>query len=432
MDIGESPLEDQLSQLWTGELDPLFWPASRAGIESAWVVHIPFAHWIVTVHRPRFIVELGTHNGVSYSAFCEAVQRAKLDCRCVAVDTWQGDEHAGFYGEEVYADLRRFHATRYTSFSELMRCTFDTALAYVPDNSVDLLHIDGLHTYDAVRHDFEGWRPKLTERAVVLFHDTNVRARDFGVWRFWAELSRQYPSFEFLHGHGLGVLAIGTSSSEAVRALTQLSNSSASVVRERFSFLGERWQGEMRAGLTWAEHAIRADTLEAELARISTNAAARLKAETARAADLEARLKAETARAVDLEAGAAEREARQRGRAEAAEADLERGAADLAMARTELTRAQAAMVATDSELKAVRHQAWIVRSELQAVMDSTSWRATVALRRSGRLLPVPLRRLARKGLRVLWWSATFQLVDSLRARRRELARARLVATSPPL
>ena len=99
MDIGESPLEDQLSQLWTGELDPLFWPASRAGIESAWVVHIPFAHWIVTVHRPRFIVELGTHNGVSYSAFCEAVQRAKLDCRCVAVDTWQGDEHAGFTGK---------------------------------------------------------------------------------------------------------------------------------------------------------------------------------------------------------------------------------------------------------------------------------------------------------------------------------------------
>ena len=119
---------------------------------------------------------------MSYSAFCEAVQRTRLDCRCLAVDTWEGDEHAGFYGEEIYADLRRFHDARYAGFSDLMRCTFDAALAYVPDNSVDLLHIDGLHTYDAVRGDFERWRPKLTDRAVVLFHDTNVREREFGIW----------------------------------------------------------------------------------------------------------------------------------------------------------------------------------------------------------------------------------------------------------
>jgi hypothetical protein len=158
------------------------------------------------------------------------------------VDTWRGDDQAGYYGEEVYLDFRRFHDDRYGAFSELLRCTFDEALPYIPDASVDLLHIDGLHTYEAVRHDFENWRPKLSDNAVVLFHDTNVREREFGVWRLWKELHAQFPSFEFLHGHGLGVLAVGRSTSPQVAALCSLADSArVRVTRQRFSLLGERW-----------------------------------------------------------------------------------------------------------------------------------------------------------------------------------------------
>ena len=104
---------------------------------------------------------------------------------------------------------RRFHDERYGAFSELLRCTFDEALGYFSDASVDFLHIDGLHTYEAVRHDFENWRPKLSDSAVVLLHDTNVREGDFGVRHLWEDLHTQFPSFEFLHGYGLGVLIPG-------------------------------------------------------------------------------------------------------------------------------------------------------------------------------------------------------------------------------
>jgi hypothetical protein len=232
--------KEVLRYLWTPDLDPLFWRPGRGGVVSRWYGHVPFAHWIVRAVKPRTLVELGTHNGVSYSAFCEAAARIGLDIRCYAVDTWKGDEQSGYYSEEVYLHFRRFHDERYSAFSELLRCSFDDAAPYLPDASVDLLHIDGFHTYESVRHDFENWRPKLSDRAVVLFHDTNVRERDFGVWRLWEELRRQFLSFEFLHGHGLGVLAVGESTSPEVTALCSLTDPAiVGAIRERFALLGD-------------------------------------------------------------------------------------------------------------------------------------------------------------------------------------------------
>src|SRR5271157_3891843 len=233
---------DRLQYLWDSRLDPLFWHLARQNVASAWFEHVPFAHWLVQVTSPRFLVELGTQAGVSYSAFCESVLLSGLATQCLAVDTWKGDEHALYYGEEVFRDFQRFHATRYGGFSELLRCTFDEALAHVADHSVDLLHIDGLHTYEAVSRDFEGWLPKLSARATVLLHDTNVRERDFGVWKLWLEIKRSYPSFEFLHGHGLGLLAVGRDVPSDVIALCELNDpAKLAAVRRRFALIGERW-----------------------------------------------------------------------------------------------------------------------------------------------------------------------------------------------
>ncbi|GAA4854035.1 hypothetical protein GCM10023332_01550 [Luteimonas vadosa] len=187
----------------------MYMRAERAA-PSAWLTHIPFAGWLIECFRPRMLVELGTHHGSSYLAFCQAIVANDVACKCFAVDTWAGDEHAGEYGEEVYEQLDAYHSRKYAGFSELMRMTFDEAADYFEDGSVDLLHIDGLHTYDAVKHDFETWLPKLSDRAIVLFHDTCVRERGFGVWRFWQEIEQRYDCFEFTHGHGLGVVSVGS------------------------------------------------------------------------------------------------------------------------------------------------------------------------------------------------------------------------------
>lgn len=150
------------------------------------------------------LVELGTHSGTSYFSFCKAVRQQNLSTVCFAVDTWTGDEHAGFYDDAVFNSVneknQQFH------FSTLLRKTFDEALHDFRDGSIDLLHIDGLHTYEAVKRDFEQWLPKMSNRGLVLFHDIAVKDRGFGVYLFWDEISRQYPQFSFEHGFGLGCL----------------------------------------------------------------------------------------------------------------------------------------------------------------------------------------------------------------------------------
>jgi len=234
--------ELDFSPLTSPELEPAFWTPERLDRHSAWWGHVPFAFWLVANVEPRLLVELGTHHGVSYAAFCEAVLRRRLATRCYAVDAWKGDSHAGVYDEDVYADLKEFHDRRYASFSQLARKTFDEASADFDDGSIDLLHIDGYHSYEAVRNDFDTWRPKLSDRGVVLFHDTNERQLDFGVWRFFAELKGQVPTFEFLHSHGLAVAAVGSRAPEAAKWLCGLSEAEIVAVRERFCLLGARWE----------------------------------------------------------------------------------------------------------------------------------------------------------------------------------------------
>jgi len=214
-------------------------PKRRTPLRN-WHEHIPFAFFLVDLLKPKVIVELGTHYGDSYCAFCQAVLELHLDSRCYAVDTWKGDPHSGLYGPEILADLRAHHDPLYGGFSRLIESTFDEALRHFETGTIDLLHIDGCHTFEAVAHDFESWLPKLSGRAVVLLHDINVREQDFGVWKAWDKFKAGYPHFEFWHSHGLGVLAVGSEQPKALQDLLGASAEEAASIRRYFFQLGHR------------------------------------------------------------------------------------------------------------------------------------------------------------------------------------------------
>lgn len=172
---------------------------------GAWTSHLHFAYDLVAVMKPALLVELGVDRGESYFAFCQATAENRTGTRCFGIDTWRGDQHAGGYDDTTFAQVTGHNRDDYESFSTLLRSNFDEELAQFADASIDVLHLDGLHTETAVRHDVDSWLPKLRPGGIFLLHDVRVRSKDFGVWKIWAELQRQGRSWTFEDGPGLGV-----------------------------------------------------------------------------------------------------------------------------------------------------------------------------------------------------------------------------------
>jgi hypothetical protein len=199
-----------------GAHDVIFKKPERVVHPLNWVEHIPFVFKLVEVLRPKIIVELGVHSGNSFCAFNQAIKMLNIPATCYGVDNWLGDTQAGFYETDIYESLLQFLNENYGQSGILMKCTFDEALDQFDDESIDILHIDGLHHYDVVSSDFHKWKRKLSQTAIVLFHDTQVEYAGYGVKKFWHEISSVFKNFEFTYGNGLGVLLYGDNPSEEV------------------------------------------------------------------------------------------------------------------------------------------------------------------------------------------------------------------------
>jgi uncharacterized coiled-coil protein SlyX len=409
-----SALPHGLSQASFG-VPPVFVP-------SAWNEHTPFALWLINALRPGVFVELGTHYGQSYFTFCQAVEAAGGRTLCYAVDTWRGDEHAGHYGEEVWHQVASTNAERYSAFSTLVRKTFDGALGLFADGSIDLLHIDGRHFYEDVLHDFTSWLPKVSGRGVILLHDTNVHERNFGVARLWQELKGQYPHFSFLHGYGLGVLAVGREVPSELRRLTDLPSDSeaAAAVRLAYARLGAAISD--RSALRDERKAAAALRGELEALRDDVAAARRTSdLERAKAEHLAASLEEAHRQGLSAQEAFRQRlsEAREQARRQVAEfegraAESDRRAAEQAELATAAAAATAALRQRIAELEAAldalaadvsaaradiaggSRQVGDLRVQLEqaealraAMIASTSWRITWPMRALKRAVSNP-------------------------------------------
>jgi predicted O-methyltransferase YrrM len=164
---------------------------------TAWIGHEDFADWLVRLMQPKVIVELGVWDGFSLIAWA----RPAIG-QVYGIDWFKGDPQAGIKNpDEMERKCVQNILNSGCPNIHLLRSSFDDG-AKSWKGPIDILHIDGQHTYAAVSHDFATWSPFVRKGGVIVMHDTQSFPNDVG--RFFREI--QSPKCEFKHAHGLGVI----------------------------------------------------------------------------------------------------------------------------------------------------------------------------------------------------------------------------------
>jgi hypothetical protein len=359
-----------------------------AWVSSAWSELIPVINALFVLLRPRRFVELGAHNGMSFFAACQIVERVGLATECVAIDSWEGDEHAGLYDTSVFEGFRTYLGTNYAQ-QQYIQAYFSAARGCFEDGSIDLLHIDGLHTYEAVKDDFQTWLPCMSDVGVVIFHDINVFERGFGVWRLWEELKAKYPAFSFSHKHGLGIIFVGREPHVAADLLRALAGNRhyGTLAQAFFEAVGTLLI-EHRGSLAELEDT---EALRQQLAAVQHQY-------NSAASDSEA-LRQQLA---------------------VVQHQYNSAASDSEALRQQLAAVQHQYSSAFSDSEALRQQLATVQHQSDTILNSASWRATAPVRTvlhhmSG--LPI----LARHTEQLARWTVTGQLARRLRERRERVA-----------
>jgi Methyltransferase domain len=121
----------------------------------------------------------------------------------VSIDLPGGPFGGGYTGDDVSTfraygrSEQRLHFIRADSHASKTRSMLVTILN---GGHVDFLMIDGDHTYDGVRRDFEMYAPLVGQGNPIAFHDTlpHPEGSSCEVERFWNEIRSEYRHTEFV------------------------------------------------------------------------------------------------------------------------------------------------------------------------------------------------------------------------------------------
>ena len=180
---------------------------------SAWEGHANFAINLVKVFNPKVTVDLGVDYG--FSTFCLAYENKG---ETFGIDWFQGDAHAGYRNTlnsvlELYSNLKITFDIPDVTF---VKGDFNE-IAKVWTRQIDILHIDGLHTFEAVKLDYQTWSSFCNYESVILFHDVESFADTVG--KFFNELD----GYKLVHSGSAG-LGVFTKSKEKYSIISQIIN----------------------------------------------------------------------------------------------------------------------------------------------------------------------------------------------------------------
>ena len=171
-------------------------------IPSAWgdgnvQGHVLFVDWLIEEMKPKVTVDLGIDYVYSLIAFAH-----NNPGKVYGIDGFEGDEWTG--SRNTYDQVSGHVTNLQLNNVTLIKGFFDDVVK-TWDTKIDLLHIDGFHSYEAVKNDFEKWSGFVSDTGVILFHDTDSHDARFGVKQFFQELDM--PKHELFGYQGLGIVS---------------------------------------------------------------------------------------------------------------------------------------------------------------------------------------------------------------------------------
>jgi cephalosporin hydroxylase len=167
---------------------------------------------LVQERRPKALIEIGTRNGGTFFVLCRlADPRAKV----ISLDL-PGGKFGGGY--TIFQAPVINHMKQSGQQLQLLRTnshdptTRSRVVSVLDHTRLDLLFIDGDHTYDGVKQDFEMYSPLVAPGGMIAFHDiVDTTDENCHVNRFWNEVKTRYRYREIIEDKrqgwgGIGVL----------------------------------------------------------------------------------------------------------------------------------------------------------------------------------------------------------------------------------
>lgn len=150
--------------------------------------------------KPRVIAEIGTWNGGTFYVWNRISPQAK---KIISIDLPDG-QFGGGYDSKRIKFFREFAGDRPDTNLYFIRgdsksdSTVDELKRILGDDKIDFLYIDGDHTYEGIKKDFEIYLKFMSVDGIVGFHDINTFKDGYGVHQYWNEIKNNYRYEEFI------------------------------------------------------------------------------------------------------------------------------------------------------------------------------------------------------------------------------------------
>ncbi len=119
------------------------------------------------------IVEVGSYHGKSAVNFAHAVRKNGNAATVYCVDTWRNENIEQARNLDVF-DRFMANTAPYADVIVPMRGRSEEVGVRWDKGPIDVLFIDGDHSYDGVVRDIKAWMPHLRRGGIALFHDTDL------------------------------------------------------------------------------------------------------------------------------------------------------------------------------------------------------------------------------------------------------------------